>query len=590
MSLFETKYPNNIRTVIGTPIIFKDDVVLQCDTSVGPVTINLLDIPAGYWNTLYKLYVVDISNNASVNNITINAGVGQTINDSSSIVIDTNGGSALVRIVDNAKYIATLSSSGSCCGINFLTNAALQALISGNTLKPGEWYFVTDPLNAEGVLIKGVYSNQITSLDGSGYYLNADYQGVGNYSGVTGFVTNKGIWNTNLVIPVVVGDVMIYKNIHYKNLTGAFGTAPDLDAVNWQALSKSTTTGYISAFDQVRYDVVTNRVIYRADKLGNEVDNFTDSKSNNSLLLFQWGRNKVSRNKLRGQSVMACSQSYCEFVGNILDNGTIEDNTADQAAGKFYRNNINSDSIVSINNNNAWKGEFYDNNIANSSSVVIAGTTFPTSVIAYNNILSKSSISAGNIGAGSDIIGNHLSQESSISWSTLAGSITKCTISNFSLLTFVTCTALGGFLTCVISANLTVSIPSVTTVYTNKSVIIGYSNWEGTLDFTTDYAANILTVPAALNYCGIFNCTNTAAASVQKIVNWPTNHEAKLIPANTEVFDVVHTTIGLAVADNMVSGPVATTDTLTGRVNGSDFVQYGNSGNLRIRTNIVIVG
>ena len=78
MSLPATKYPTNMRVVTGTPIIYNDDVVLLCDTSAGAVTINLLDIPNGYWSTQYKLYVIDNSNNAGTNNITINAGTGQT--------------------------------------------------------------------------------------------------------------------------------------------------------------------------------------------------------------------------------------------------------------------------------------------------------------------------------------------------------------------------------------------------------------------------------------------------------------------------------------------------------------------------------
>ena len=45
MSLPATKYPTNIRVVTGNPTIYNDDVVLLCDTSLGAVTINLLDIP-----------------------------------------------------------------------------------------------------------------------------------------------------------------------------------------------------------------------------------------------------------------------------------------------------------------------------------------------------------------------------------------------------------------------------------------------------------------------------------------------------------------------------------------------------------------
>lgn len=111
MSLNSTKYPNNIRTVTGTPQLFADDVILQCDTSLAPVIINLLDIPANNWNTPWRLYVVDTGGNSSVNNITINAGVGQTINGLPSIVINQDDGSVIVRIVDNAKFFGIFSYS-----------------------------------------------------------------------------------------------------------------------------------------------------------------------------------------------------------------------------------------------------------------------------------------------------------------------------------------------------------------------------------------------------------------------------------------------------------------------------------------------
>lgn len=109
MALEQTKYPNNIRQVSGTPIIFNNDVILECLTNIGVVKITLLGIPDNFWNTTYKLYVVDYDGNASVNNILIDAGFGQTINGASSITINQNSGSVIIRIVDNKTYLATYS-------------------------------------------------------------------------------------------------------------------------------------------------------------------------------------------------------------------------------------------------------------------------------------------------------------------------------------------------------------------------------------------------------------------------------------------------------------------------------------------------
>lgn len=113
-NLFEQKYPNNIRTISGlNNIPFQDDVVLECDTSLGAVSINLLDIPVnggfGYWSTQYKLYIVDKSNNAGVNNITVNAPVGSKLNGGASFTISSNGASLIVRVASNLNYVGTYS-------------------------------------------------------------------------------------------------------------------------------------------------------------------------------------------------------------------------------------------------------------------------------------------------------------------------------------------------------------------------------------------------------------------------------------------------------------------------------------------------
>lgn len=145
MQLPSTYYPNNSRVVLGTPQIFTDDVILLCDTSLAPVTINLLEIPDDAWLTTYKLYIVDNSSNASVNNITINAGVGQLINDLPSVTISTNGQCALVRIVSNNQYIST-SSGG-------VVANALEVLNEGISITPNasSMNFVGDYVNATAV-------------------------------------------------------------------------------------------------------------------------------------------------------------------------------------------------------------------------------------------------------------------------------------------------------------------------------------------------------------------------------------------------------------------------------------------------------
>ena len=204
--LFEQKFKNNIRTISGTGgVIYPDDVVLLCDTSLGAVTINLLDIPTDKWSTQYKLYIVDKSGNASTNNITINAPLGVLINGFASFVIVQNSGSLVVRVGSNNTYVGQYSGGGGGGSVNghiiqdegvslpqriklnfvgagvtatddalnnatvvtiggggggaliYLTNAQLIALVTAGTIVAGQFYCVTDCTNApQGVVVQGV--------------------------------------------------------------------------------------------------------------------------------------------------------------------------------------------------------------------------------------------------------------------------------------------------------------------------------------------------------------------------------------------------------------------------------------------------
>ena len=470
MTMFATQYPNNSRTVVGTPILFNDDCILLCDTNVGPVTINLSEIAQNYWNTTWKLYVVDKSGNASTNNITINAGVGQTINNSASLTISTNNESVLIRVVNNSAFIATSTGGGGTSGhiiqdegvslpqrpfLNFvgpgvtasdvggktqvyipgvslisLTNAAMLALIGAGTVVPGQFYLITDAgYSNGGVVVQGITTESI-SLQGSGLFLNADYQNVGDYSSVSGYVSQLGIWYSGLA--PVVGDVVIWNNNHYKNLTGVVGTAPSTDVVNWALISRSQTTGYILEVDFVKYDVNANKVVYRADKRLNEVDLFLDSKGNNTLLTFQFGFDKVIQNKVLGSSSYICANSNAFKIGNIIYDSIITDDTTQLYHGLIRFNTIVSSSILSCDEVEG----FVENNVLNNGTLTINALLNGTSTVG-NNVVNSGLIDLNNVPAGENVIENFVSSNGRItvaSW--VSGSVEFNNIDNYGGLIF----------------------------------------------------------------------------------------------------------------------------------------------------------
>jgi hypothetical protein len=205
-TLFSTKYPNNQSVVSGTYTVFKDDVTILCDTSTAPVTINLLQIPSnggytkqGNWSTQYKLYVVDFNDNSATNNITIVAPTGFKINGQPSIILNSNGGSVIVRIASNLDYIAFSSASGNIISVGD-TSTVFLSLIAGNLLAYVDYKdFMAAVLHLSNSSQNYFPITQV--YDGAGnilssYFSDLTYaQSLGNQQAVVGY--NASIFNGN---------------------------------------------------------------------------------------------------------------------------------------------------------------------------------------------------------------------------------------------------------------------------------------------------------------------------------------------------------------------------------------------------------
>lgn len=600
MTLFSQKYPNNIRTITGlVNPVFQDDVTLLCDTSLGAVNIQLQSIPyelpfplatpnqyIGYYNTQYQLAVVDYGNNSTVNNITITAPVGFTINGQPSVTLSSNGASYLIVIGSQTNYLALYG--GQISGANplliSLTNAQLLNLIATNTVVAGQFYLVTDAQGTDGgVVLQGGAING-SSVSGFGLFYNADYQAVGNYSSVVGFTANIGIWWTplppNPVGVVLAGQVVIYNNLHYINLTNVWWDGvnpPSADAVNWQPIAKSGTGGYLRVCDQVRYNVQTNRVIYRADASGNEVDWFNNG-FNDSIADFQWGRNNITGNKVFSGSYMACTNSYAIFSNNEISQGSdISDSTGFVLGG----------------------GGTVSSNVLKNGST-ISSTRIPNSVqINGNHLDTDSSIVTGII-VTTTINNNHLYTKGNI------------TISNSNILVFDNnmMSANGSF---VIDNNVGASsvtyceVSDITARYRalgelifNKKCRRGYSNFTFTLpcNFAPTptnggYVNPVLTLnPIYEQHYGIIRLDRFpfgVGVSCSQIVGVTTNHPITflaIIPPTTANPSFTTTAVGVAITDDIVSNQVPPALIVLSQLNDSITIERRNSVEPNVITNI----
>jgi len=414
-----------------------------------------------------------------------------------------------------------------CCYITSLTNAELKDLIDAGDISSAFYYMVTDPINAESVIVQGITSNSVT-LHGAGIFLNADYQAVGDYSSLTGTITNIGIWSS-VSQTVTPNNVVIWNNKHYRNKTGNWGSAPSTDSINWEELAKIVTTGFIQEIDFVKYDVDANLVIYRADKRGNEVEHYV-AQTNNSIVDFQWGRDQVKGNKVFGESYMKCTNSYSQFLGNQIHKGYIIDSTNSTGSLSSYKYNkiINGSIGVAVN-----------------TSDILSNTLLEGGSISVQNVLAT--IEKNTIGANGSIIS--------------AGNTTAFYIKNSII-------------------NDVITYSFITQNQDKKVINTGYSNFE-----TTIAAAATLTVSDP--QFGIVYLTGTQ--TVDKITNISKTRSTRFIPQAGSTVSFQHTTIATVTnTGELVCDAPSSLNVVVGRTVGSDIIEYqqfessGNFVNLRI--------
>ena len=122
------------------------EVRLECDTTLGPVTINLPAISTLTQSTNLKLIVVDATANANTNNITVNSDGSDTFDDSvtNQIILDTNGSSVIFQNVAQTQWIATDSVNGANNQYNDILYADLYNKIINKQLIPGGKYRLLD--------------------------------------------------------------------------------------------------------------------------------------------------------------------------------------------------------------------------------------------------------------------------------------------------------------------------------------------------------------------------------------------------------------------------------------------------------------
>jgi len=654
--LFKTKYPNNSRVISGVATIYRDDVVLLCDTSVAPVTINLFDIPDNFWSTQWKLYIIDNSNNASVNNIIINAGVGQLINGQPTITLNTNGSAALVQIISNNNFIGNLTfiSGGGGGGgyatiqdegvalpqrttldfvgefveatdngvktistvnpkIKDILHADLLTAIANGTLVKGLFYRIIDPTYAVNVTVMAIETNKI-QLQGAAEWCCADYNNIGDYSGIIGFNSQLGIWSPFLT--PINNDVVIWNNLHWRNNTGInTNTPPNLDLVNWSLLPKDIAFGYVYYVFTVDYNFVVNRPDRVYDVFSNIVD-YADPKGQNSFDNFPFGNSVVTNNTIIGSEVIVGAWMNVRFEicrNNYVNGGLIQFDTAiGLPTHKItcIQNNINRGELQ-FGGFIPADGVFLECNTVNSGVIQIINNNqlFNQVIVAFGNHVNGGGLQLGQVGA---FIGdnpiflneNFLSSSSDqlrvdeVDTTLSQVRISANTLSNGCSIRIGRIERVAQFRENELKLNGFFFIPLLNDNNSQggiKSVLSeSLSTFKKILDFSdpTVYDPTTLTLDLGTeNYVGIYLCEATNFGNVENITNGQTIFPFRLEPAQDVNIDLVfvYTTI-ISVYNTSLSNKILKNGELVGQTRFKYYGEYRDNITFIRKTNLDIGG
>jgi len=274
-----------------------------------------------------------------------------------------NGTTYVCLDATEATAIWTMEAKAS--RINLPYNEALE-LSSSSRIIAGQQYLITDKADL-GIIVTGSQDPTKFETSAIGGFLNADYQNIGNYENIqniTGFSKqdNYGIWTPATANSLINGDIFIFNNdIWQVTADGDIDRSGAGDPISdsgpyYRFLKNNFLTervGYIQEWDNIEYDFDDDNILWRSDKRGNKINNY-------SISYFQFGNNSQVNIRVN----KSC------FINNLNSTGNISDI------------NISNNCGVDISNSN---GNYYSLDFSNGYYIIVLNSDITHSNNIYSN-------------------------------------------------------------------------------------------------------------------------------------------------------------------------------------------------------------
>lgn len=444
---------------------------------------------------------------------------GETLTDSQV----TNGDILIHAVYNGSAWVVLQGATNAASTVVSKSYAQLQTMVAAGTLEINRKYFIND----RNIWVTAVEVNKF-ALQGEFKMLAPDYQ---DARGVFG-----GVWISTMALPTV-GDLYSYNNFMWENLTGAVGTAPTGDAVNWACVGTYGSGTWKDWVNKTSSDYVTEIYLCEYDFTNDWVEKLTDVRRGNEI----------------GCSYQA--EQTLAFGFNVIDkfqwgNNSCYGNTAEQAL---------------INNSNSL------------------------GIISGNCLLEGATITGNVLTATSQIFGNFLGINASIASCVLAAGATIKTNNILATLSDKTLSANVDLEECGIAVSMT-GAQTISSDLSGYIVQSGFSNFPATLDLDTAiYAGTTLTIPTYYSYVGRFTLTSVGDKTITVIANLPSNHISRFQGVNGRTYTFTSVAVAGAAAGNPVRTAGAGDDLVVGRTNGADFIEFELAGTFCRQYNAAIL-